>query len=95
MLVGKNISKSFGEVKVLQNINVEFQLGNIISIFGSSSPFYTPPLMKNNNGEVIYKQLDCSPCFKNSCPLSKEDNLRCLTSITVDEISKKAQPYLD
>ena len=36
MLVGKNISKSFGEVKVLQNINVEFQLGNIISIFGGS-----------------------------------------------------------
>ena len=36
MLVGKNISKSFGELKVLQNINVEFQLGNIISIFGGS-----------------------------------------------------------
>ena len=68
---------------------------NLISIFGSSSPFYTPPLMKNNNGEVIYKQLDCSPCFKNSCPLSEKDNLKCLKSITVDEISKKAQPYLD
>tara|TARA_Y100000996_G_scaffold328235_1_gene264279 strand:- start:803 stop:1819 length:1017 start_codon:yes stop_codon:yes gene_type:complete len=68
---------------------------NLISIFGSSSPFYTPPLMKNNNGEVIYKQLDCSPCFKNSCPLNEDDNLKCLKSITVDEISKKAQPYLD
>ena len=51
--------------------------------------------MKNNNGEVIYKQLDCSPCFKNSCPLSEKDNLKCLKSITVDEISKKAQTYLN
>ena len=36
MLVGKNISKSFGDLKILQNINVKFKLGNIISIFGGS-----------------------------------------------------------
>ena len=36
MLKGNNISKSFGDVKVLDNINLEFKLGNIISIFGGS-----------------------------------------------------------
>ncbi len=36
MLVAKNICKSFGDVRVLNNINIEFQLGNIISIFGDS-----------------------------------------------------------
>ena len=36
MLVGKNISKSFGDLEILQNINVKFKLGNIISIFGGS-----------------------------------------------------------
>ncbi|MAR64963.1 MAG: ABC transporter ATP-binding protein [Cytophagales bacterium] len=36
MLVGKNVSKSFGDLKILQNINLKFKLGNIISIFGGS-----------------------------------------------------------
>ena len=34
MLKGYKISKSFGGVKVLDNINLEFKSGNIISIFG-------------------------------------------------------------
>ena len=68
---------------------------NLISIYGSSSPFYTPPLMKNSQGEVIYKQVDCSPCFKSICPLIDEDNLKCLTSISAEEVYKKSRIYLD
>ena len=41
----------------------------IIALYGSSSPFYTPPLISNDKGEVIYKNLDCSPCHQRTCPL--------------------------
>ena len=65
---------------------------NLISIFGSSSPFYTPPLMKNQFGEVIYKALTCSPCFKKECPLK---HLNCLNDISAEEILDKSIKYLD
>ena len=65
---------------------------NLISIFGSSSPFYTPPLMKNQFGEVIYKALTCSPCFKKECPLK---HLNCLNDISAEEILNKSIKYLD
>ena len=67
---------------------------NLISIFGSSSPFYTPPLMKYNSGEVLYKQLGCSPCFKRTCPLENDNNLKCLNEISVEEVFNKSKPYL-
>ena len=67
---------------------------NLISIFGSSSPFYTPPLMKDNSGEVLYKQLDCSPCYKKTCPLDNDNNLKCLNDIGVEEIFNKSKLYL-
>jgi heptosyltransferase-2 len=65
---------------------------NLISIFGSSSPFYTPPLMKDQFGEVIYKALTCSPCFKRDCPLQ---HLNCLNNISSEEIFDKSVKYLD
>ncbi len=54
----------------------------IIAIYGSSTPDYTPPL--TDKVKIIYKRLECSPCFKRTCPLG---HTRCLTEISVQEIS--------
>ena len=72
MLKGNNISKSFGDVKVLDNINLEFKLGNIISIFGGSGAgkstllYILSTLEKPDLGSVEFKE-------KNLLSLSGDD----------------------
>ena len=72
MLKGNNISKSFGDVKVLDNINLEFKLGNIISIFGGSGAgkstllYILSTLEKPDLGSVEFKE-------KNLINLSGDD----------------------
>ncbi len=63
----------------------------IIALYGSSSPFYTPPLIDNDSGEVVYKNLDCSPCFKRECPLQ---HLNCLREISAEEVLKISLNYI-
>ena len=55
----------------------------IVGIFGSSSPIYTPPLTHDKKRSIIYKNLNCSPCFKRQCPL---EHLNCLNDIHVDHV---------
>ena len=51
-----------------------------VSIFGSSSPAWTRPFGLGH--EVIYKHLECSPCFQSTCPIG----YKCLNAVTVEEV---------
>lgn len=55
----------------------------LVSIYGSSSPRYTPPL--TDKAIVEWLKLDCAPCFKRECPLQ---HLNCLKQITPQSVFK-------
>jgi heptosyltransferase-2 len=65
----------------------------VIAIYGSSTPEYTPPLTQR--AKILYQGLPCSPCFERECPLG---HTQCLTLITVEKVieaiqdSAKGQP---
>jgi heptosyltransferase-2 len=54
---------------------------NVIAIYGSSDPGYTPPLTEMAN--ILYQHLSCSPCFQRKCPLG---HTQCLTGISVRQV---------
>ena len=56
-----------------------------VALFGSSSPVWTGPFGTNHT--VIYKRVECSPCFQKTCPIG----YICLTGISVEEVYKAVQ----
>jgi len=63
-----------------------------VGIFGSSTPQLTSPLGPSHS--VIYRDVNCSPCFQRTCPLS-EDRYRCLTNITPDRVFESLSKIID
>jgi len=55
-------------------------------IYGSSTPGYTPPLISDEKKNVFYLGLECSPCFKRTCPLGHTE---CLKGITYSEVLER------
>jgi heptosyltransferase-2 len=52
-----------------------------VAILGSSDPRHTPPLSKL--AAIHWLQLECSPCFKRTCPLG---HLKCLVDIHAKDV---------
>jgi heptosyltransferase-2 len=61
----------------------------VVAIYGSSSPAYTPPLTAD--ATIVYRALDCSPCFARECPLG---TLRCLREIEPSDVLRAVEAAL-
>ncbi len=53
----------------------------VVSIFGSTSPVWTAPVGKDNR--VLYRRIECSPCFKRVC---RYGHYRCLADVEVGAV---------
>lgn len=62
----------------------------IVAIYGSTTPAYTPPL--TTKAQVLYENLDCSPCFKRQCPLG---HTLCLKNINVERVINAVNQIID
>ena len=51
----------------------------LVALFGSTSPLKTGPYQ---NGIVINKHVECSPCYKRVCPI----DFRCMRRIEINEV---------
>lgn len=57
-------------------------------VYGSTSPAFTPPL--SAGAEIVTENLDCSPCFKRTCPLGHK---HCLTRLMPARIAPLVDRY--
>jgi heptosyltransferase-2 len=57
---------------------------NVIAIYGSSSPDFTPPL--SDKAIILQTRLACSPCFARTC---RFEHYNCLRFITPDMVYEK------
>jgi len=62
----------------------------LLAIYGSSTPSYTPPL--SNRASVLYRGLECSPCFARTCRFGHNN---CMRLISSNEAFLKLEALLD
>jgi len=53
----------------------------LVVVYGPTSPAFTPPLA--NNANIIQIDIDCSPCFKRTCPLGHHN---CMKHLSVESV---------
>ena len=75
------VSNDSGLMHVAAAVGVKLNV-----IYGSSTPDYTPPLTLNCN--IMYLNLDCSPCFQRVCRFG---HFYCLNKITAQSVFERMQ----
>ena len=63
---------------------------HVIGLYGSTTPRFTPPL--TDRADILYRNLECSPCFRRRCPLG---HFNCMMEMAVDDVAKVAITALD
>jgi heptosyltransferase-2 len=53
----------------------------LVVVYGPPSPAFTPPFA--NNANIIQIDIDCSPCFKRTCPLGHHN---CMKQLSVESV---------
>jgi len=56
----------------------------LVAVFGSSDPYHTPPMSAKL--DILYLNLECSPCFERECPLG---HLNCLRQLAPEIVLNK------
>lgn len=59
----------------------------LLALFGSTSDVKTGPYQQ---GKIIHKHVECSPCYKRVCPI----DFRCMKRIEVDEVFQELQTLI-
>lgn len=54
---------------------------NVVALYGSSSPKYTPPLTEKLS--ILHTDIECRPCFERTCP---KQHLKCLVDLSADRV---------
>jgi heptosyltransferase-2 len=55
-----------------------------LAIYGSTSPAFTPPI--SETAQIVSRGLDCSPCFKRTCPLGHKN---CLNKLMPEQVLER------
>ncbi|MBU2896857.1 lipopolysaccharide heptosyltransferase II [Vibrio hepatarius] len=63
---------------------------NIVAIYGSSSPKYTPPL--TDKLKMVHTDVNCRPCFKRECPLG---HLDCLNKLMPEQVISALESFIE
>ena len=60
----------------------------LVAVYGATSPDYTPPMTVPFASWILWRNLECSPCWKKTC---RYGHYRCLTDISAQEVYTAAR----
>lgn len=62
----------------------------LVAAYGSTSPGFTPPL--GEKVKIVQEKIECSPCFKRTCPLKHH---QCMQRLSVDTALQAAKALVN